>query len=298
MTDAPVRIAFIGMGEAGTAFVSGWGTARAPAISAFDIKTDDPATAPELQARFARLGITGCASLSEALDGADLVFSTVTADQAAIAARNAAAHLAAGAYFCDMNSCSPGTKRASAEAVEAASGRYVDVAVMAPVHPKKNLTPLLLSGPHAESVLPVLAALPMSGRVVTGGVGAASSIKITRSIMVKGLEALTAECFLAAEAAGVREEVMASLEHSHPGFDWRGMSGYNLERMLHHGHRRAAEMEQAVEALIDLGLPGDMSKAATQWQTRVAETEFSLADDSTPDGQALAKALIPHLRKK
>ena len=92
---------------------------------------------------------------------------------------------------------------AVAEVIEAAGGRYIDVAVMAPVHPKRNLVPLLISGPNARDAAPILEALPMALRVVEGPVGRASSIKMVRSVMVKGLEALTAECVLAAVAAGV-----------------------------------------------------------------------------------------------
>ncbi len=95
------------------------------------------------------------------------------------------------------------------------------------------------------------AALPGGGSVaiVPGAVGAASSIKMIRSVMVKGLEALTAECFLAADAAGVTEAVRASLDASWPGTDWGAKADYNLERMMAHGIRRAAEMEEVAKTL-------------------------------------------------
>ena len=210
-------IAFIGMGEAGSAIVSGWGERRAQAIRAYDIKSDCPATAGAMAARYQGLGITGCASPAAAMAGAGIVFCTVTADQAVVAAKAAAPHLAPGAFWCDLNSCAPSSKRRAAEVIEAAGGRYVDVAVMAAVHPKRNMTPLLISGPHAEAVAPILSDLPMAPRVVAGEVGAASSIKMIRSVMVKGLEALTAECVLAAVAAGVEDEVLGSLMRQPPG---------------------------------------------------------------------------------
>ena len=59
----------------------------------------------------------------------------------------------------------------------------------------------------------------MAPKAVEGPVGRASSIKMVRSIMVKGLEALTAECSLAAAAAGVSEEVFPSLKSGHPKID-------------------------------------------------------------------------------
>ena len=89
-----------------------------------------------------------------------------------------------------------------------AGGRYIDTAVMAPVHPKLHKTPLLLSGPDAEEALAVTRALDMAANAVPGGVGAASSNKMIRSVMMKGLEALVLECVLAGRKAGVDEAVL------------------------------------------------------------------------------------------
>ncbi len=92
---------------------------------------------PDLRAAklddFARAGIVACAdAAAAAIKGAGAVLSVVTADQALIAAQSAAAVLDTGALWLDMNSVAPDTKRAAAASIEAAGGRYVDVAVMAP----------------------------------------------------------------------------------------------------------------------------------------------------------------------
>ncbi|MDJ0995008.1 MAG: DUF1932 domain-containing protein [Dinoroseobacter sp.] len=279
-----MKIAFIGMGEAGAALVKGWGAARAPQITAYDIKSDVPDTAPEIATRCAALGIERASSPADALSGAELVFSTVTADQALIAAQAGAPHLASGAVWCDLNSCAPGTKRRAAAVIEKAGGRYLDVAVMAAVYPRMNMVPLLISGPHAADLEPVLAALPMSPKRVEGDVGRASSIKMIRSVMVKGMEALTAECVLAARAAGVEAEVLASLERSHPGTEWEAKSVYNLERMLVHGVRRAAEMEEVAKTLAELDLPNALVQATVDWQRRIAATSVARPEETDPIG--------------
>lgn len=291
------KISFIGMGEAGGAVVTGWGSARAGAIVAYDIKLDASGTAGEILDRCDRLGITVARSAKEAVQGAEIVFSTVTADQAVAAAEAAAPHLRAGTFWCDLNSCAPSSKRRAAAIIEAAGGRYVDVAVMAPVYPKMNMVPVLIAGPHAQTVAPVLEALPMALRVVEGDIGAASSIKMIRSVMVKGLEALTAECSLAAVAAGVEEEVFASLAKSHPGIDWPQRAAYNFERSLVHGERRAAEMEEVVKTLSDLGLPNDMAASAVNWQRRIAATAVPApASPSAADLRPIAEALLPKIK--
>jgi 3-hydroxyisobutyrate dehydrogenase-like beta-hydroxyacid dehydrogenase len=134
--------------------------------------------------------------------------------------------------------------------------------------------------------------------VVAGEVGAASSIKMIRSVMVKGLEALSAECVLAAVAAGVEEEVLGSLMKSHPGTDWPARTAYNLERAMRHGARRAAEMEEVAKTLTDLGLPDDMARATVDWQRRIAETGLAVPDDPEAAGaKELAERLLAKLRR-
>ncbi|QYZ69599.1 NAD(P)-dependent oxidoreductase [Neotabrizicola shimadae] len=258
------HIALIGFGEAGQAFATGWGPAVAGRVAAFDIR---PRAA--LTRAAADLCVPLHASSAAATAQAQVVLCLVTADQAIAAARAAAPDLPPGALWLDGNSCSPGAKRAAAAVIDAAGGRYVDMAIMSPVHPRLHRSPALLSGPHAEAALDLLAPFDMTLRVVEGGVGAASSIKMLRSVMIKGFEALTAESLLAARRAGVEGEVLASLQASDPGWDWPARTAYNLDRMMMHGQRRAAEMREVAATLRELGLPHDMASATVLWQDRI-----------------------------
>jgi 3-hydroxyisobutyrate dehydrogenase-like beta-hydroxyacid dehydrogenase len=94
----------------------------------------------------------------------------------------------------------------------------------------------------------------MQFTLVSPQIGSAAAIKMIRSVMIKGMEALTLECFLAATRAGVLEEVTASLKNNYPTLDWTKIADYNLERMASHGERRAAEMEESAATLRELGL--------------------------------------------
>ena len=150
--------------------------------------------------------------------------------------------------------------------------RYVDVAVIAPIHPARHKTPLLLAGPHADAVAPVLAALAMRATVAGAEVqGAAAAIKMIRSVIMKGMEALTLECFLAAARAGVVDEVAGSLKNNYPSLDWAKIIPYNLERMASHGERRAAEMEEVAATLRQLGIEPLMTQATVQRQREMGE---------------------------
>ncbi|MFN3661783.1 DUF1932 domain-containing protein [Yoonia sp.] len=285
-------LAFIGFGEAATAFLSGWDKSQLMTVCAFDIKSNHPDSAAAIQDRMTAHGVTGAATARQAVGGAQKVFSVVTADQALVAAEAAAPGIAQGVLWFDCNSCSPGTKRAASDVIQKAGGRYVDVAVMAPVYPKQHHVPLLISGPHAHAAEQALLALDMKPQIVGDRIGQASSIKMLRSVMIKGMEALTAECFLAARQAGVEDAVIGSLEASDPDIQWRKRGSYNLERMMVHGARRAAEMEEVALTVQELGLGGRMSAAAAQWQALVAAIA---ADPGKDDLYARADVILSRL---
>ncbi|NQW13231.1 MAG: DUF1932 domain-containing protein [Rhodobacter sp.] len=289
-------IATIGFGEAAQALVKGWKSETSAAdglrFAAFDIKTSDPATATGKQQNYAAAGVAGQASMADLLAEADTVFCLVTADQAAIAAAAAAPHISPGTFYFDGNSCAPKTKQANAVVINAAGGRYVDTAILAPVNPKLHRVPILLSGPDADAALEILTGLGMDARVEQGPIGRASSIKMIRSIMVKGMEALTAECLLAARLAGVEDIVMNSLAVSGQGIGGSDQAAYNLERMMQHGIRRAAEMREVAITVADLGLPNGMATATADWQQVVGD----LGLDAGPDDFGLrADAILASL---
>src|SRR5690554_1736692 len=260
------RLALRGFGEAGSAFASGWNRASLASIAAFDEKVAMPQERPALDARLAEHNVTGCEDPASAFANADLVFSLVFADRAYDAAVDTARHLRPGAFYIDGNSCSPQTKARAADAVTAAGAHYIDMAVMAPVHPKREKTPALLSGPEAERACTLLLELGMQPRVVGDKVGAASAIKLARSIIIKGMEALFAECFLTARLNGVEDEVIASFEASDPDINWKKRRDYTMNRMTVHGRRRAAEMVEAASMVEELGLPNHMAQSTARWQ--------------------------------
>jgi len=274
----PIR--FVGFGEAARAIVAGWGPETASRARAYDLKLEVAEARHEIVAAAQALSASASSTLEELFDGrAGVVFCLVTADQAAAAAETAAPIIPPGTIWLDGNSCAPGTKRRAAAAIELAGGRYVDLAIMAPILPRRHRTPMLVAGPHAAQAREVLRAFDMDVEIAGGVVGDASSIKMIRSVIIKGLEALTAECLLAARRAGVEEQVLASFEASDPGFAWRKRSLYNLGRMSEHGIRRAAEMREVALTLRELGLPDRMSVAATAWQEQIGDLELDLADE-------------------
>jgi 3-hydroxyisobutyrate dehydrogenase-like beta-hydroxyacid dehydrogenase len=291
MPSGKPTICFIGFGEAGQAIASGLREAGLETMSAWDILFPQREGEELLQAA-ERIGVRGAGSVTEAARGADTIISAVTAASSVEAARSVKPHLAGQPYFLDINSVSPGRKQETAKLLGGAA-RYVDVAVLAPIYPARHQTPMLLAGPHAEAVAPALTAIGMRVSVAGAEIGAAAAIKMVRSVMIKGIEALTLECFLAASRAGVIDEVAVSIKNNYPGLDWMKIVPYNLERMASHGERRAAEMEQVADTLRELGVEPLMTAATVKRQREMGQIgKQQSVSTSLPQGRAAILSAI------
>lgn len=288
------RIAFIGFGEAAQAFTTGWRTLGRVEITAFDIKTHDPATRAAKEADYDACGVSGTKSAEAAAEGADVIVSAVTAASAADAARSVAAVLKPGQLYLDINSAAPSRKREAADVVAKTGAQYVDVAVMAPVHPTLHKTPLLIGGPGAKRAEDFFTRFEMSFETVSERVGDASTIKMVRSVMIKGIEALVSESIVAAVKEGIDDKILDSLEVTFPGMDWHRRAGYMLERMGRHGERRAEEMREVAKTMDDLGIGGVMAAATAERQQRIADLDLKtrFGGDVPEDHRVLAKAIL------
>ena len=265
-----MRIAFLGFGEAARAFHDSLASGLEEAhFRAYDLLLDAPEHAAVMRQAMQTRGVTVAVSPGELAD-ADWIFSAVTADQSLEAADALAPHLGQGALFIDINSVSPQRKRDTARLIEVAGADYLDMAVMAPVHPRGHATPVLIAGKPAAALLPRLVALGFDAALAGEAPGSATAIKMVRSVFVKGLEAITIEALLAAEASGCFEEILASLGQSFPGLGWENFPAYQFERTIRHGRRRAAEMRESGVTLDALGLNGDLCRQIAQTQDKMA----------------------------
>jgi 3-hydroxyisobutyrate dehydrogenase len=260
----PAHIGLIGFGEVGRIFARDLKALGVGRITAFDLLFADPASLPGRSAVEGR--IEACPSAAEAVAGADLVISAVTAAQTLTAAGSTLGALKPGAFLLDVNSASPRVKRSASDQVNGAGGRYVEAAVMSSVPPKGLKTPMLLGGVHAEAFVEATRDLGLDAKVFSEEVGPASATKMCRSVMIKGVEALLAECLLSACHYGVEKTVLGSLGDLLPNPDWEKHARYMISRSLLHGKRRAEEMREVARTVEDAGLDPWMSSAAARRQ--------------------------------
>jgi len=242
-------------------------------VSAYDIKLGGDQAGP-LRDHAAAFGVALACSHADLAAQADFIVSAVTASQAVPVAQACASAVKKGAWFLDFNSASPGAKRRAAALIDGAGGRYVEGAVMTSVPPYRIKVPLLLGGSGARELAPMLIELGFDAKVASEELGVASAVKMCRSVMIKGLEAMVIECFTTARAYGVEDAVLASLAETYPGINWEKQGVYFFQRVIEHG-RRSEEVREVAETVREIGLSPWSAQGTAERQAWVAD----LADE-------------------
>ena len=248
-----LRIGLVGYGEVGRILAEDLCSRGVTRIGAYDVKLGTAQEGPLTQ-HAAQCGVQLAASHAALAADADLVICAVTASQTVAVAEAWAPAIRPGTWFLDFNSASPGAKVEAAALIDGGGGRFVEGAVMTSVPPHRIRVPLLLGGPHAGELRPLLDDLGFAARVGSLQLGVASATKMCRSVMIKGLEAMVIESFTTARAYGVEAAVLASLAETFPGIDWERQGTYFFQRVIQHGRRRAEEMREAAETVREVGL--------------------------------------------
>ncbi len=266
------HIGLIGYGEVGKTFGAGLG-GQVTAVDAWDLKfvSRDAGLATAQRAHANKAGVRACDAMAQLCAEGDLLISAVTASNTLAVAQEAAAHLRPGAVFLDLNSASPATKQQAAALIDAAGGLYVEAGVMTSVPPYGIKVPMLLGGGAAAELAPILTGWGMDATVVSDKLGVASAIKMCRSVMIKGLEALVIESYTTARAYGVEEYMIPTLQETFPGIDWQQTGGYFFSRVVQHGQRRAEEMREAANTVREAGFEPFMTAAIADKQQWVAD---------------------------
>ncbi len=275
------NIGLIGYGEVGKIFCAGLKSKPGiESVGAWDLKFADAALQKREFAHAVEAGVAACTSMQALCSQADWLISAVTASNTLAVAQEAAKFIQPGTLFLDLNSASPGTKQQAAAAVEAAGGHYVEAGVMTSIPPYGIRVPMLLGGPKADALASRLLGWGMDARAVSEKLGIASAIKMCRSVMIKGLEALVIESYATARAYGVEDHVLPTLAETFPSIDWEKQGAYFFSRVVQHGQRRAEEMREAANTVREAGFEPFMASAIANKQQWVATQAVAGVFDS------------------
>jgi 3-hydroxyisobutyrate dehydrogenase len=251
-----VRVAVLGLGEAGSLFAADL-VAGGVEVSAFD-----PAPVPT------PAGVLRCADLAEAVAGVELVLAATGAAHAGVVFDATIGATAPGAVFADLTTSPPAAKAERAERATADGRAFVDVALMAPVPGRGLRTPALASGPGAERYAAALCPLGASVEVIGADAGDATTRKLLRSVTMKGLAAIVTEALRAADAAGLSGWLWADLVGEITAADEKLLVRL-VEGTGVHAARRVDEMEACAAMLESLGVDPLMTRATVESLRRV-----------------------------
>jgi 3-hydroxyisobutyrate dehydrogenase-like beta-hydroxyacid dehydrogenase len=160
---------------------------------------------------------------------------------------------------------------------------------------------MLLGGARAAELALALKAWGMDATPVSDRLGVASAIKMCRSVMIKGLEAIVIESYTTARAYGVEEHMIPTLFETFPGIDWNKQGAYFFSRVAQHGKRRAEEMREAANTVRETGFEPFMAAATAEKHDFVAQqSRAGVFDGVAKDArwQDYADRLIKHSPKK
>src|SRR6202047_3954203 len=244
-------------------------------VTAYDIKLRSDQTGGALRDHAGAHGVALTPSHADPAAQSDFIVSAVPASQAVPVAQACAPAVKTGAWFLDFNSASPGAKQRAAALIDGNGGRYVEGAVMTSIPPYRIKVPLLLGGAGAEKLAPLLVELGFDAKVASKELGVASAVKMCRSVMIKGLEAMVIESFTTARAYGVEDAVLASLKETYPGIDWEKQGAYFFQRVIEHGRRRSEEVREVAETVREAGLTPWSAQGTAERQAWIAD----LADE-------------------
>ncbi|HEX5767722.1 MAG TPA: prephenate dehydrogenase/arogenate dehydrogenase family protein [Burkholderiales bacterium] len=255
-----MRIAFIGFGEVAAAFSAAL-AARGAQVSAYDVL-------PAKREAAERLGVS-FAALSEALQGADYVLSTVTTSVARHAAQQCAPHLRAGQTYVDLNATEPALKRELGRIIDACGAQFVEGAILGAVGVSGAKTEILLGGPAARRAERDLAGrLGLNARFYSEEIGKASMFKMLRSVFSKGMEALLIEFLVAGERAGIREDLWKEVTGLFAAQPFEKVAANWVRSHASAYERRYHEVRQVAGVLRGLGIEPTVTAATEAFFAR------------------------------
>ncbi len=302
MSLSPRVIALLGFGEAGSAIARGLaaeGGWRGPVrpgdnaprrLIAIDPALDKDPRGTALGKEAHRLEVAISDRYSDALSEADIVISAVQGEQALEAASAAAPHLKKGAHFLDLCTVTGRMADEDRAAIEAAGGRYVDIAVMGGFFKYGIKAPMLVAGEDAEAAVAWMNANGFDAKYLGPRPGSASSVKMVRSALMKGLEALGIEALVTAERQGIREEVLACLADVDL-VDFRDHVASLVQTHVVHARRRWEEMGLVAQTLVETGVEPLMTRVTEQSLRRSVDAGIAPADGKVPSLDEALKLL-------
>lgn len=270
-----MKITIIGAGEVGLTYARPW-SAAGHEITLCDLKPSAGA-----QAFAAESGLEIFTSVADAVAGRDVVVSCVFGTVSLSVAEQALAGMDKKALYIDMTTADPAQIRTAAAHAAQLDVDYVDVAILGAIALTHGKTNLLGAGVGIDRAVQLYTSAGAPLKQVDGGAaGDAAALKILRSVFTKGLEALTIECFMAAEKQGVTNKLHDALSDIDQA-SLRDFLGALIRTHVVHAPRRLKEVEEAERQLRGAQMPVAVLPGVRDLFQRTAEQIATSPLDTT-----------------
>jgi 3-hydroxyisobutyrate dehydrogenase-like beta-hydroxyacid dehydrogenase len=261
MQDVGLTVAVLGFGELGAVLASRVAANEHVSVRVYCRPRPEPA-AGTLAERVRAIGAAAHTDLAAAVGEAGIVISAVPASAAAGVAERCSRILRPGTLYADLTADDPGRKAAAADSIGRAGGLYADVAVLGTAVAAGHRVPMLASGPGAEGWAEACLRMGLVTDVLDGAAGRASTLKLLRSVYMKGRDALVAETMLAARRHGLEQELLPTISGPGEEVSFAALAERVLCSLALHAGRRAAELEGSERLLEAVGVEPLVTAAA------------------------------------
>ena len=270
-----MNIGFIGYGEAAFNISLGLGREGISGIRATDAMMNHEVMGKQVHSRAQEAGVTLVATNKEIAQWADIVFAAVPSSFTMDVCNDVTDCLRPGQLYVDVSASTPATKEAIWEAIKGTGVLFADAAMLGSLPKDKHQVPITASGNGAAKFHELMTPYGMKITLAGEKAGAASAIKLVRSIFMKGIASLMIEMLQAGDAYGVADEVVASVGKSMDGIPFTS----HLDRLVTgsalHCTRRAAEMKGSIAMLEEAKLSSEMTVATKHRLEDLEPYEFA-----------------------
>ena len=265
-----LRLGFIGFGEAASRFAKDLSEAGLSGIVAYSPSAANAPADDPVHAKAAASGVELVPSIKDVCRKSNVVIALTPGKLALPVLRKARRHLTAEHIYVDATTASVKDMEKAAQLLDGGAA-FVDAAVMDPV-PMNGIKVLTVaSGSHAEKFRELLGAYGMNIQVVGTKAGAASSMKLLRSVCMKGLAALLLESLEAAQRYGITEALAADMARFINGRPFEDVMKRFVCGTAIHAGRRVHEVSESLALLKALGAPTRMTRSTRETLQSIAD---------------------------
>lgn len=270
-----MKIGFIGFGEAAFNISLGLYGEGVRGICAHDTRQDDAIMGRLVRNRAKQAHVQLAASSGDVAKWADLLFVAVPSTAAFHVCEEVKAYLRKGKLYVDVTASTPALKEKIWKEIRNTGVYFVNAAMLGSLPKLKQQVPITASGNGASLFKDIMTPYHMDITLAGADPGAASAIKLIRSVFMKGVASLMIEMLEGAQSYGVADDVIASLSKSWDGTSFES----HLNRLVTgtgvHCKRRADELDGSIQMLKDAGLKPIMTTGAKSAHEALESYDFA-----------------------